>query len=143
MEGLDLYKQLAKPKGRMILEALEAALYSGKTEKVPLEKLTIEHLLPREWEKQWPLPTSDGASDAEVLTKKRNAIIHRIGNLTLLTKALNPAVSNSPWERKRKEILRHSALNLNRTLPDVWDEDAIEARSEALFNTAVKIWPRP
>jgi hypothetical protein len=142
--GIDFYKRLSKPKGRMILEALEAALHSEKTERIHIEgKLTIEHLLPREWGKHWPLASPGGEMDAEKLTRHRNALVHRIGNLSLLTKALNPAVSNGPWDKKRKEILRHSVLNLNRTLPDVWDEAAIEARSEMLFNIAVKIWPHP
>jgi hypothetical protein len=63
--------------------------------------------------------------------------------LTLLTKELNPSVSNGPWERKRKEILKHSALNLNRSLPDEWNEEAIQVRAEELFKVAVKVWPRP
>ena len=61
----------------------------------------------------------------------------------MLTKRLNPSVSNSGWEKKRKDILRHSALNLNRELPDVWNETAIRERSEELFKIAVKVWPRP
>jgi len=69
--------------------------------------------------------------------------LHTIGNLTLLTKELNPSVSNGPWERKRKEILKHSALNLNRTLPEVWDEEKIQRRAQDLFELAVKIWPYP
>ena len=70
-------------------------------------------------------------------------MLHRVGNLTLLTKELNPAVSNGPWEKKIEAILKHSALNLNRTLPKKWDENAIAARSEELFKHAIKIWPRP
>ena len=71
--------------------------------------------------------------------------MHTIGNLTLLTKELNPAVSNGPWDKKHKEILKHSAIALNRELQGVtiWDEDKIEQRSEALFKLAVQIWPRP
>lgn len=38
------------------------------------------------------------------------------GQLTLLTKKLNPSVSNGPWEKKRNAILEHSALSLNRSL---------------------------
>ena len=71
-------------------------------------------------------------------------MIHRIGNLTLLTKELNPSVSNGPWLKKRDEILKHSALNLNRPFQNVstWNESAIEQRSAALFGIAKKIWPR-
>jgi Protein of unknown function (DUF1524) len=128
----------------MILEALEAALHTGKTEKVLIErKLTIEHLLPREWERHWPLSVSKDSLEADKRTEYRNKMLHRVGNLTLLTKKLNPAVSNGPWDRKRQEVLRHSALNLNRTLAETWDEDKIQARSEELLKVAISVWPRP
>ena len=52
----------------MILEALEVELHTSKTEKVKIErKLTIEHLLPKEWERHWPFP-EDGVGDAEERT---------------------------------------------------------------------------
>ena len=141
--SIDFYKRLKRSKGRMILEALEAALYTEKTEKVQVErKLTIEHLLPREWQQHWPLPEADASGDAGKDGQTRNAMLHRVGNLTLLTNKQNPSVSNGPWGRKRKEILRHSALNLNRVLPEEWDEQAIERRSKELFELAVRIWPR-
>jgi hypothetical protein len=86
------------------------------------------------------------SSDAHDLAlQRRTQAIHRAGNLTLLTKELNPSVSNGPWSKERDKILEHSALNLNRPFKDhsVWDEDLIEERSKILFNVAVKIWPRP
>lgn len=142
--GLQFYKRLKKSKLRMILEALEVALHTGKTEQVAIERtLTIEHLLPREWERYWPLSAANGSPEAQKKTEHRKEMLDCIGNLTLLTKKLNPSVSNGPWEKKRKGILSHSALNLNRPLPEVWDEDRIEARSEELFKIAVKVWPRP
>jgi hypothetical protein len=75
--------------------------------------------------------------------ERRNQLLHTIGNLTLLTKELNPSVSNGSWERKRKEILKHSALNMNRALPEEWDEGTIQKRAQDLFEHALKIWPRP
>lgn len=142
--NIDFYRRIKKSRGRMILEALESALHTGKTEKVQIEKrLTIEHLMPREWETHWPPPVAGSSQDGEGAAAARNRRVHRIGNLTLLTKRLNPSVSNGAWEKKRTEILRHSALNMNRNLPGVWDEKAIEARSEELFRIAVEIWPRP
>ena len=130
----------------MILEALELASYSGKTEKVQIERrLTIEHMMPVSWEKHWPIIVENSAiQDFDKLADKRNEFIHRIGNLTLLTKELNPSVSNGPWLKKRDEILKHSALNLNRPFQNVptWNEECIEKRSDALFDVAKKIWPR-
>jgi len=146
--ALPFYKRLKKARTRMILEALERGLYTEKTEKVEIDRsLTVEHLMPQEWEKHWPLPTlPPGTVDDKweyKAEKRRKDLLHSIGNLTLLTKALNPSVSNGPWEKKREKILEHSALNLNRPLPDTWDESAIEKRSEQLFDLAARIWPHP
>jgi len=141
---IQFYKQLKRARGRMILEALETALYTGKTEEIQIERrLTIEHLLPKEWEPHWPLQCVNDVIEANKMKERRNQLLHTIGNLTLLTKELNPSVSNGPWERKRKDILKHSALNLNRTLPEVWDEKTIQDRAQDLFEIAVKIWPYP
>ena len=68
-----------------------------------------------------------------------------MGNLTLVTSKLNPALSNGPWERKLPEILKHSALALNRELADdpCWNESSIQERGKLLFEFARQEWPRP
>jgi hypothetical protein len=87
---IEFYKRLKKSVQRMILEAVEAALHTGKTEKVKIEKkLTLEHFLPRDWEAHWPLVVREQSSDAHDLAlQRRTQAIHRVGNLTLLTKEL-------------------------------------------------------
>lgn len=136
---LNFYKSLKRAKLRVILEAIEPELRDKKTEELPLPKnLTIEHLMPREWEKHWPLPDGDVAH----ATNRRELLINAIGNLTLVTRELNPSVSNGPWLKKREGILKHSLLNLNRTLPETWDEGSIEKRTGFLFEIATRIWPR-
>jgi hypothetical protein len=137
------YKRLKK-KTRMILEALELALHTGKTEKVTIDsKLTIEHLMPREWGRHWPLTAAENTPEGREESDRRDGLLHTLGNLTLLTKELNPSVSNGAWEKKLEAILKHSALNLNRTLPKQWNEDGIRHRAETLFDIALKVWPRP
>ena len=145
--NIGFYKSLKRAKGRMILEALELASYvGGKTEKVQMErKLTIEHLMPVSWEKHWPIVMEQTTPDSiEKAAERRNELIHRVGNLTLLTRELNPAVSNGPWLKKRDEMLKHTILNLNRPFLDVqvWNENGIEKRSANLFEVARRIWPR-
>lgn len=144
---LSFYKRLKKSKTRMILEAIEREMYIGKTEIVEYERsLTLEHLLPQEWEAKWPLPCDpDDEKIVVEAKKKRHDALHTIGNLTLLTKALNPSVSNGPWPAKRDAILEHSALNLNRPLKNstAWGEEAIAERAKTLFSFALRVWPRP
>jgi hypothetical protein len=145
--NIDFYKRLKKSVQRMIFEAIEAAMHTGMTEKVKIErKLTIEHLLPRDWEANWPLTVPELSPNAqEESLKRRTEAIHKVGNLTLLTKELNPSVSNGPWLKKRDKILEHSALNLNRPFKDhaIWDEAAIKQRSKTLLDVTLKIWPHP
>jgi hypothetical protein len=138
-----VYRVLRKSRVRKLLEALERELHGGKTEKIEFaEKLTVEHLLPRKWRKHWPLPTDLPEEDAEA---RRERLLHTMGNLTLLTKKLNPSVKHGPWEKKREQILTHSALNLNRPLDKIreWTEAAIEERGRQLFEVARRIWPHP
>jgi hypothetical protein len=53
--------------------------------------------------------------------QRRDQLKHTLGNLTLLTKKLNPSVSNSGWTMKRAEITKQSKLNLNREFYGVWE----------------------
>lgn len=138
-----LYENLTRPRLRLLLEALEAALHSefAETSNVP-RGLTVEHVLPQSWSTYWPLPADVPAVEAQL---ERQALLHTIGNLTLLNEKLNPLVSNGAWPTKRKALVEHSVLKLNRDLCDseVWDESAIRARSDLLFKLARAMWPRP
>lgn len=69
-----------------------------------------------------------------------------IRNLTLITDALNPSLSNGAWETKRPELLKFSRLNLTRYFFDdahagVWDESAIARRGAILAEVMMGIWP--
>lgn len=143
------------PKVRMILEALEAALYTSKQESVPLpdpltHPLTIEHVMPQNGdEKVWPRPakSDDGTWDLEAI-QRRSQRLHSVGNLTLLTQPLNSAISNGPFAAKRKEITSKSVLQLNAYFQDfkdwdLWTEEAILARGRKLLEVAKTVWPHP
>lgn len=146
-----LYAAAGSGRTRMILEALDLQLTTRKQEKVHLSgSLTVEHVLPRSWKEvpdSWPLAPAAGISN-EQATAERDNILHTIGNLTLLTNALNPSVSNSAFAKKRPEIALQSALRLNSYFqtvsdPEVWSEAQIIERGERLFETALKVWPYP
>ena len=141
---LPLYGSITQARVRLLLMAAEARLHTPKTEKVPLPaKLTIEHVIPQTWKDTWPLEDPDDES----ALARRVAGIHRLGNLTLVTSSLNPALSNDPWAEKRGELAQHSALRLNARLvhdhPDTFDEDMIDARGHALTDLLIAEWPGP
>lgn len=139
-----LYWGLPPGRMRMILEGIEEELRTDKAEsKFVPRKLTIEHIMPKKWGEYWQLPLE--VDDEVEATQERDRVIDSIGNLTLVNKRLNPALSNAPWEEKRTELNKHTTLFLNKDLideaPDVWDESAIAERAKRLSKVAIKIWP--
>lgn len=153
-----VYNSVGSGRVQYALREIERRLHQPRAERIEiLSALSIEHVLPDEWIEQWPLANgnrgvtwleqfdkSRSAEDVEA-TAKRDRAKHTFGNLTLLPQPLNSSVSNSPFDAKKPEILKNSALALNRYFQEktVWDEAGIVARGEALFNDAVVRWPYP
>jgi uncharacterized protein DUF1524 len=120
------------------------------------EQPTIEHILPQGWRDHWPLP--DGLKSLDFLelttaterdpnaiaTRKREQSLQTIGNLTILSAALNSAQSNSAWNDKRSAMAKHSLLPINQDLLRLerWNEAEIHKRALSLFERALVIWPR-
>jgi hypothetical protein len=134
----------------MVLEAIEDYERGWKDgssglggERVARGTYAIEHVMPRKWSANWPLPAGSNEGD-------RDRIIHTIGNLTLLTGRLNAKVSNGPWlgaGGKREGLEANDVLLLNRELvkrgKDAWTDEAIRSRTEELSKTITRIWPVP
>ena len=126
---------------KMVLEAIEMSLRSDKTESLgQFRNLTVEHIMPQSWERNWPLP-----ENTEEATDSRIQAIKEIGNLTLLTDKLNATASNAAWDEKQETLGKHTAFRLNWELlkepPDVWDEAVIHERSRQLCEYIKEIWP--
>ncbi len=126
---------------KMVLEAVEMSLRTDRSEPlVETKKLSVEHIMPKDWVKNWP-PPADAVNGVEL----RKEAIETIGNLTLTTNKLNASLSNGPWHEKQKKLNNHSSLFLNKQLlngaPDVWDEAAIQERSKYLAKIIMEIWP--
>jgi len=146
----DVYGTVSQPRLIMALAAVEATLYSNKTDVPELaDTLSLEHLIPQDWEDNWPLTDGNGTPlEGEALeeaTERRRSRMHRLGNLTIVTSPLNSSLSNSAWETKRKALNAESKLLLNARLAErgSWDEDAVEAHSAWLADRLVKVWPEP
>jgi Protein of unknown function (DUF1524) len=150
------YQTLNNPKVVYILKRLNDTYLGSKMESIAIEgELTVEHILPQNWTDNWPLQdgsrglASNELWDAEtddpraIPSRRRNSLLQTFGNLTILTKPLNSSQSNSSWADKRPALMRHSLLPINQELHDVevWDEVALEARAERLFQRALKLWP--
>ena len=143
------YGGIAQYRLRLLLGEVDALLQSedyNKGEPVTIEydTLQIEHVLPISWQEHWEVKESDEAQQI-LREQERSDHIHRIGNLTLVSSRLNPALSNAPWKEKRRELKKHSHLRLNARLCQEtdWDEQTIMVRGEWLAEVVSRIWPGP
>ena len=133
---------------RLLLGAVDARLHQDAhmAEPVTIEygKLQVEHVIPRSWRQHWPVVAED-ENERQVLEQQREAALHRIGNLTLVSSSLNPSMSNDPWEAKRDELRKHSHLRLNALLceHDSWEEQKIAARAGWLAGQLGREWAGP
>lgn len=137
-----------RPRGRMILEAVEdyhrgwrnSGVSSSGTPRVSRMVYSIEHLMPRGWEKNWPLPS-------DVTERERQARVHLIGNLTLVTKSLNSALSNAAWEKKKETLADRDIGFMNKkiiaTHPAAWTDADIDERVQEVENIILELWPVP
>ena len=139
----------------MILQTLEETKRSQLNEDVTINgMLEIEHIMPTAWRIHWMTPALRDPN----LADERDRLVNTLGNLTLVTSPLNKALSNRPWKDGRKStlpgkkpgkgkrsLITESLLSLNADLTkqDVWDEETIHARADALCELAILSWPRP
>jgi uncharacterized protein with ParB-like and HNH nuclease domain len=129
---LPFYRGDGREKTSLLLEAIEA--YYGHKETVDLEGLTIEHVMPQTLSDWW---RAHLGAEAEA---DHETYVHRLGNLTLT--AYNGELSNAPFTKKR-EIFRVSQIEMNRYFNqrETWNGAEIEARSEALAERLLSIYP--
>lgn len=153
-----LYGQIPTPRLNYILRGIEVGSRNKFDEAIAFEgHLTIEHIMPQKWAKNWPLPNGISAQfesvfaapneyddDTKRLMDARNRAVNTLGNLSLLNEALNPSVGNSAWSNKREKFQR-SLLALNRSIADTekWDENAISARAATLATIVTRLWSEP
>lgn len=147
LRSLPYYEVLTRRRLRMVLDAVEARLHDSKVGPfTDRDRLTIEHVMPQKWDLHWPLP--EGADDLAARIE-RDAAKHRLGNLALVTTALNSSLSNAPWismsgSSKRTELSKYSQYLINKDVIDqaAWGEEQIAVRGEKLAQSILKIWPR-
>ena len=151
-QGRAQYKTARQSRLRYVLEAVETSRRSTASEVVEIKSdLTLEHILPQKWRQHWGLEPTPGIAeddiDIELMANEMNreSKIHLMGNLTLLTQALNSTVSNGAFSVKMPALQAQSALILNRDLHAYarWDEEAIMTRGLALLGVAQRIWVAP
>jgi Protein of unknown function (DUF1524)/Protein of unknown function DUF262 len=155
---IKLYGSIRQGRLRVVLEAVEAYLrtQSPKYGAVTLPTgLEIEHVMPRGWRTHWDTsPKLEPEAAAQ-----RDKYVNTIGNLTLVTKSLNGALSNRPWTdaeaallaeggqpgRGKRSILDDfNLLVVNKKIIDehavAWTDDDIIERSGDMAAAIADIW---
>lgn len=152
LQEVPAYRAFRRSRLRMMLEAVEddmrgftAASGSRASGRVRRGAMHIEHLLPQKWRNTWPVAEGDLAAEI-----RRIDHVHRLGNLTLLTRKLNSTVSNRPWlgEKGKLQALDQHDDNLmtrsiRRNFQEAWDEGAIDQRSADIVEALLRTWPVP
>ena len=102
-----------------------------------LHNFSVEHIMPKEWEANWPEPTF---TDLE--KNQRYHALRTIGNLTLITSNLNSKLRNSSWDNKKPILNQYSMLNMTTAYlsNSTWTERNIYDRGVALAEKAIEIW---
>lgn len=149
---LPQYTWIPQNRLRLILEELEFASRNKFNIQGTLQEgLSIEHLCPQEWPEHWPLPDGrhaprdriTGVDEAmRTAIEARDALVHTLGNLTLLTPPANTVASNYEFGRKA-ERLADSLLNMNAEIlkNGSWGDAAILERADKLAALAARLWP--
>ena len=109
----------------------------------PKKGLTVEHVAPQDWQRHWGEDLNFGDNDED--RQRLNRLVHRIGNLTLVTRKLNPKLGNRPWPYKAN-LLEDDNLRMNRRLLDdmegeTWNETEINRRGQFIARYVNDIWP--
>ncbi len=123
-----------RKKCSLILKEIERSF--GHKERVNLNELTIEHVMPQNLTSNWRKMLG---SHAEELHEK---YLHTIGNLTLT--GYNLEMGDSPYEEKR-QVYRNSNLQLNSYFKthEKWTDKEILERTETLTARFIDLWIRP
>lgn len=102
---------------------------------------SLEHLMPKKWRKNWNTAVDPDFRDYTLLT---------LGNLAIITSALNTKISNAEWQKKLtgnngNNGLKGYASGLvtmeDVLTSDMWDEDSISDRADWLADRAIEVWP--
>jgi hypothetical protein len=156
-----VYNKLSSAQLILLLQQLECGARTDRAEITPIPHISVEHVMPQQWTENYPLigelvpkemnaewyfgSTQEDKARYERLQPhilNRRNLVQTIGNLTAVTQHLNAAMKNAGFHDK-KSFFRESVLAMNRYFENllIWDEAAIEKRSDKLFEIGVKLWP--
>jgi len=148
---------------RYYLEKIEQKLSENSGQPFELHfgsKTTVEHIMPQTLDSEGAWKTSLRIADPVRLEAQHKALVHTIGNLTVLLTTDNPAAGNTPYSqkrefylhpnetleklglRRRKAVIGTCALNQYFENIGQWNFQAIAERGRYLAGLALEIWSK-
>lgn len=144
----NMYHGISSARKQLLLRGIAQEMHDERSDDLtmpfsPKTTLTVEHVAPQDWERHWKTDLSFGDSDED--RPRLNRLVNCIGNLTLVTRALNPRLGNRAWSYKAG-LLQGDNLEMNRRLlkdmeGETWNEREINRRSQTLADYVNKVWP--
>lgn len=145
----NMYDGISKARLKLLLRRIAREMHDEKRPKLANPfgldaSVNIEHVAPQNWERHWQTDLGVGTNEEE--RWRLHQIVHRIGNLTLVTHPMNTTLGDRPWSFKAGLLRADDNLEMNRRLlrdmqGDVWNQDEIERRGRQLAEYVVRIWP--
>ena len=122
---------------KYILTEIEE-LFAGKrnNELLPAKKLTLKHVIPQSYEKWQPFFDEKKIINPETL-------VHRLGNMTILTKKMNSEIQDDVFDIKLEKAYKKSHFKLNEEIAEKyseWTPKVITERQQMMAKKAKKIW---
>ena len=144
----DMYHSISSARKLLLLRGIAQKMHEEREAHLtmpfsPKTTLTVEHVAPQGWERHWQEDLNFGDTDEE--RQRLNRLVHRVGNLTIVTQALNPKLGNRPWSYKAM-LLNDDNLEMNRRLlsdmeGETWNEQEINRRGQIIADYVNEIWP--
>lgn len=146
LQDADMYKGVTSAKKQLLLRGIAQRMHEENPDlsmDFTPKALTVEHVAPQSWDRHWKDDLDFKDTDEHRL--RLNRLVHRIGNLTLVTGPMNSGLGDHGWPWK-KNRLEGDNLEMNRRLiedmeGDIWNEREINRRSQILADYVNKIWP--
>lgn len=113
------------------------------TQLLGISKYSLEHIMPKKWRNHWAFvgdKIAAAARDRKLLT---------LGNLTIITQALNSTIRDADWQTKRagkgdKGGLKKYAEGIDTVSKyldfETWDDTTIQDRADYLSSQALQVW---
>ncbi|MCY4578354.1 MAG: HNH endonuclease family protein, partial [Chloroflexi bacterium] len=114
---------------------------------VPLAISTQEEILTSDYEVEHVWAQNPARSLSEIEETQHKESVHKLGNLTIASKAWNISMGNKPFEDKKTQpddrpSYSNSSLQVQKTLAEqtMWDAGTISEREDRLVEFALKRW---